>query len=163
MGINELDGEMNERQFDRSDDDTASVIINSHLDTMSYLGSHIFDLSLPPLAPVPTTQELEDECDCTQHFQHFLKVWDSATIGSFNFLVCGCVVYWSNFACFIRPCRDQHTEPVGDLSQKMYDQAPDHYGNTDIHPIAFDHFGRVEVDDQLLSRLFNMDGFNERT
>ena len=163
MGINELDGTMNEKEFNRDDEDTASIIINTHLDTMSYLGGHIFELSLPQSAPLPTEQELEQGCDCTQHFQHFLKTWGGATVGSFNFLTCGCVVYWSNYACFIRPCRDEHTEPMGDLSQRMYDVAPEHYGNTDIHPVAFENFGKVEVDDKLLSQLFNMDNFDGRT
>ena len=163
MGINELNGDMNEREYDREDEDTASIIINTHLDTMAYLGGHIFELSLPHFEPLPTMEDVENGCDASQHFQHFLKVWGNASVGSFNFLTCGCLVYWSNSACFIRPCRDQHTEPIKDLSAKMYAQAPEHYGNTDIHPVAFENFGKIAVDDSLLHQLFNMDDFNGRT
>jgi len=163
MGINELDGEMNEREYNRGDEDTASIIINSHLDTMTYLGGHIFELSMPHFEDLPTMQDVENGCDCSQHFQHFLMCWGVASVGSFNFLTCGCMVYWSNYACYIRPCRDVHQEPMRDLSARMYEQAPEHYGNTDIHPQAFENFGKVEVDDTLLNQLFNMGGFNERS
>ena len=42
MGINELDGDMNEKEYNKDDEETASLIINTHLDTMAYLGGHIF-------------------------------------------------------------------------------------------------------------------------
>ena len=157
------DDDMKEQTHDKKDEDIAGIIINTHLETMSFLGSHIFELSLPTWGPLPTTEEVEQGCDCTQHFTNFLKVWGAATVGSFNFLSCGCLVYWSNHACYIRPCRDQHTEPIGDLSQKMYDNNPEHYGDTSKHPIAFDSYGKVEVDEQLLGQLFNMEQFDEQS
>ena len=71
-----------------------------------------------------------------------------------------CIRDRSNYVVYIRPCRDQHNEPMKNMSQRMYDSNPEHYGDAKLHPEGDEIFGGIsplyEVSESLLSELFNL-------
>ncbi len=161
----EFDDDMNEFEWNTRDEESIGLRANTHLETMTWLGLEIIGMTFPSQLHIPSVEDVEQGCDVNAHFQDFLKEWKTATMASFNFLSCTCMVYWSNYVVYVRPCLQQHREPLQNMSQKMYDANPEHYGNEELHPYGNQIFGGLpevyEVNETLLNKLFNLDDDND--
>ena len=145
--------DMNEEKINPKDEHDSGIIVNSHLQTMKFLGSEIVGLTFPDYGFLPERVALDNGCDPAQHFIDFLKSWKANSVASFHMLDCGCFVFWSNITCFVSPCRDRHTEPMKDMMANLYDQNPEHYGDSILHN---NNLMDIDVNHELLNKLFNI-------
>ena len=150
--------DMEEEKIHPKEERDMGIIVNSHLQTMKFLGAEIVGLTFPDVGFLPEPIDLENGCDPSQHFIDFLKSWKSNSVASFHMLDCGCFVFWSNVTCFVSPCRDRHIEPMKDMMSQLYDQNPEHYSD---HVLHGENALNIEVNNELLNKLFNIGGKDE--